>query len=95
MVDDALAQLDEGRVAIVAADEAIDRLVPADPNPRTVWLSARAAKGMEFDSVIVVEPAQIAAASNGLSLLYVALTRTTDRLAIIHAEPLPDVLSPR
>jgi DNA helicase IV len=51
------------------------------------------AKGLEFDDVIVVEPAQIAAAqSRGLHRLYVALTRAVSRLTVLHAEPLPEPL---
>ena len=48
------------------------------------------AKGLEFDHVIVVEPARIAAAeARGLHRLYVALTRAVSRLTVLHAEPLP------
>ena len=48
------------------------------------------AKGLEFDQVIVVEPARIAAAeSRGLQRLYVALTRAVSRLTVLHAAPLP------
>jgi DNA helicase IV len=48
------------------------------------------AKGLEFDSVVVVEPAGIVAQSpSGMRALYVALTRCTRRLAIVHREPLP------
>ncbi|MHB1594077.1 MAG: HelD family protein [Streptosporangiaceae bacterium] len=48
------------------------------------------AKGLEFDHVIVVEPARIAAAeARGLHQLYVALTRAVSRLTVVHAEPLP------
>lgn len=50
------------------------------------------AKGLEFDSVIVVEPARFLEAPGGLSLLYVALTRSTDRLTIVHRRPLPELL---
>ena len=51
------------------------------------------AKGLEFDDVIVVEPARIAAAeSRGLHRLYVALTRAVSRLTVLHAEPLPELL---
>jgi DNA helicase IV len=58
-----------------------------------VVLGAEGAKGLEFDNVIVVEPAQIAAESpQGLRALFVALTRPTRRLALVHAEPLPKVL---
>jgi superfamily I DNA/RNA helicase len=51
------------------------------------------AKGLEFDAVIVVEPALIVAQPpEGLRALYVAVTRCTRRLAIVHREPLPAVL---
>jgi DNA helicase IV len=50
-------------------------------------------KGLEFDGVVVVEPAQIADESpQGLRALYVSLTRATKRLTIVHAEALPSVL---
>ena len=52
-------------------------------------------KGLEFDHVIVVEPARIAAAEErGLHRLYVALTRAVSRLTVLHAEPLPAPLAP-
>jgi hypothetical protein len=51
------------------------------------------AKGLEFDQVIVVEPARIAAAeSRGLHRLYVALTRAVSRLTVLHEDPLPVAL---
>ena len=51
------------------------------------------AKGLEFDQVIVVEPARIATAeARGLQRLYVALTRAVSRLTVLHAEPLPEPL---
>ena len=53
------------------------------------------AKGLEFDSVVVVEPAGIVAQSpSGMRALYVALTRCTRRLAIVHREPLPAPMLP-
>ena len=52
-------------------------------------------KGLELDGVVVVEPARIVSdAEHGLRSLYVALTRSTQRLTIVHAQPLPDVLRP-
>jgi hypothetical protein len=58
-----------------------------------VVLGADEVKGLEFDCVVVVEPAQIVGeAEHGLRSLFVALTRCTSRLAIVHAEPLPEVL---
>ncbi len=56
-------------------------------------LSPWKAKGLEFDSVVVVEPARLLDEPNGLSLLYVALTRSTDRLTIVHRRPLPEALA--
>ena len=47
-------------------------------------------KGLELDGVVVVEPADIVAGEQqGLRALYVALTRSTKRLTIVHAKPLP------
>ncbi|HZT84206.1 MAG TPA: ATP-binding domain-containing protein [Gaiellaceae bacterium] len=56
-------------------------------------LTPRRAKGLEFDHVIVVEPAAIADdGDRGLRELYVALTRPTKTLVVVHARPLPDGL---
>jgi DNA helicase IV len=65
-----------------------------------VLLPADEANGLEFDGVVVVEPALIAAepsqaerppqpSTRGLRTLYVALTRLTQELAVVHAMPLP------
>jgi hypothetical protein len=52
-----------------------------------------ATKGLEFDAVLVVEPERILAEGpQGAADLYVALTRATQRLGVLHREPLPDVL---
>jgi DNA helicase IV len=54
---------------------------------------APSAKGLEFDAVVVVEPAAIAGDDRrGLRLLYVALTRPIQHLSIVHAQPLPSPL---
>jgi DNA helicase IV len=56
-------------------------------------LSVADAKGLEFDSVVVVEPAAIVAEHvQGMHALYVALTRATKRLTIVHREELPEPL---
>jgi len=47
------------------------------------------AKGLEFDAVIVVEPSAVYDDARGGRLLYIALTRAVQELAIVHAEPLP------
>jgi DNA helicase IV len=58
---------------------------------------ATVAKGLEFDRVVVVEPAAIAAAEpdvrTGLRRLYVVLTRAVSALTIVHARPLPSALA--
>jgi DNA helicase IV len=96
-----------GSVAVIAADQQVPELsrlltghaVPhsvldgADAAERLTLVPVTLAKGLEFDHVIVVEPAAIARAeARGLQRLYVALTRAVSRLTIVHAEPLPDLL---
>ena len=55
-----------------------------------IVLSPEEAKGLEFDNVVVVEPTHIVASCDrGLQALFVALTRCTRRLALVHAQPLP------
>ncbi len=50
-------------------------------------------KGLELDTVVVVEPARIVAEeAQGMRALYVALTRATKSLAVVHVEPLPEAL---
>ncbi len=64
---------------------------------RVPVITPREAKGLEFDHVVVVEPAAIVAEAGGrrgLRELYVALTRPTTTLVITHAEPLPPALAP-
>ena len=57
---------------------------------RVSVLTPEQVKGLEFDDVVVVEPAAIVAASaRGLSDLYVALSRPTRRLVVVHGAPLP------
>jgi DNA helicase IV len=61
---------------------------------RLVCLPASLAKGLEFDSVVVVEPSQIVGAEpRGLNRLYVVLTRAVSALTVLHTRPLPVELS--
>ncbi|MBV9383376.1 MAG: AAA family ATPase [Streptosporangiaceae bacterium] len=68
-------------------------VLDGDPGPgdtRLTVVPVTLAKGLEFDHVILVEPARIAAGeSYGLRRLYVALTRAVSRLTVLHSEPLP------
>jgi DNA helicase IV len=93
----------DGRVAVIAppallAQAAATLGVSAGPDldaPVTV-LTPELAKGLEFDSVVVVDPAGIAAASpRGRADLYVALTRTTRRLGLVINGGLPPELAGR
>jgi DNA helicase IV len=60
--------------------------------PVTV-VATTAVKGLEFDAVVVVEPAAISGDdARGLRLLYVAMTRPIQHLSIVHAEALPALL---
>ncbi|MFE0811336.1 HelD family protein [Streptomyces sp. NPDC058848] len=95
-VADAVRELtpEEGRLAVIAPRELHRALaarldgVTAGAEPdlthTVVLLDPRQSKGLEFDSVLVVEPGRY-----GTSDLYVALTRATQRLGVLHTEPLP------
>jgi DNA helicase IV len=99
----------EGSVAVIAADAAVERvrahlaaagLRAATPDEveseaRVTVVPATIVKGLEYDHVVVVEPADIVAAEpRGLHRLYVVLTRAVSRLSVVHAEPLPGPLGP-
>jgi DNA helicase IV len=91
----------DGSVGVIAADAAVPRLAAAlrgagidvggaEDEERVTLLPATLAKGLEYDHVIVVEPADIVAAEpRGLHRLYVVLTRAVSRLAVVHRAPLP------
>ena len=98
-----------GRVALVAtaarlpdvrsALTALGRPVPetsegaaVDLGSDLVVLSPVQTKGLEFDVVVLVEPAEVLHQSAGD--LYVAMTRPTQQLHVLHATPLPDGLLP-
>ncbi len=56
-------------------------------------MSPTEVKGLEFDNVVLVEPAEVRATPTGLADLYVALTRATSRLEIVRAGDLPAELA--
>jgi DNA helicase IV len=67
---------------------------PVELESPVVVLSVRQVKGLEFDCVLIADPAQILAESpRGLNDLYVALTRATQRLGVVHSGKLPGVLA--
>jgi hypothetical protein len=66
-----------------------------DTDTRLALVSASAVKGLEFDQVVLVEPADIADPAlgpAGLRRLYTALTRAVLGLTVVHAKPLPGAL---
>ncbi|WP_433530900.1 HelD family protein [Micromonospora sp. CA-263727] len=94
----------QGSIGVIAADDAVEGLRAAlaaagvetatDDDPqaatRVTVMPATLVKGLEYDHVIVVEPAAIVAAEpRGLHRLYVVLTRAVSRLSVLHAAPLP------
>ncbi|WP_405777008.1 HelD family protein [Streptomyces sp. NBC_00859] len=97
------ARADEGRIAVIAPaglHRELAAVLPdvdegePDLHRPVVLLAPRQAKGLEFDTVIVVEPGQILSGSpRGTSDLYVALTRATQRAGIVHTgDRLPECL---
>ncbi|MGL5858548.1 MAG: HelD family protein [Angustibacter sp.] len=86
----------QGTVGVIAPQAEVDaigsalRSEPGLPAGRVSVTDPVRVKGLEFDDVVVVEPARIVAGSErGLADLYVALSRATRRLVVVHAEPLP------
>jgi hypothetical protein len=70
----------------------------AEEDSRLTVVPAAVAKGLEFDHVVLVEPADIAAGDDvdprfGLRRLYIALTRAVSGLVVVHAKPLPEALA--
>src|SRR5579885_372410 len=86
-----LARLD-GLLAVIVPDELLGDAAADDLWDGVPLLEPRRAKGLEFDHVVVVEPALIASHEQGLRELYVALTRPTKTLVVVHARPLPTEL---
>ena len=87
-------ELDDGTVAVLAPSTLTDRLADELRGDDVQVLDGARAKGLEFDAVLLVDPAGLAAeAAEGLRALYVALTRATQRLTILHGGDLPEVLA--
>jgi len=95
---------DGGRLAVIVPDTRVAELAAAVPEaisgdrPESLdsvaaLLTVTQAKGLEFDRVVLADPAGIIAQSaNGGHDLYVAITRATHRLTVVHDGDLPDAL---
>jgi DNA helicase IV len=107
VVEEELAELTasgEGRLAIIAPGARLAALAAAVPgavpgdqaealDSPVALLTVAQAKGLEFDRVVLADPAGIIAQSpKGGHDLYVAITRATHRLAVVYEGELPDVL---
>ena len=98
-----------GSVGVVVADDDVDAFSALlgvehavlgrddQPDARVTLVPATLAKGLEYDHVVVVEPAAIvsgeASTWQGLRRLYVVLTRAVSGLSVVHARPLPAELA--
>jgi DNA helicase IV len=101
------AAIGAGRLAVIVPADRVDELTRAvgvavpdvvleDPSldRPVVVLSVKQVRGLEFDSVLVADPARIVADSPaGLNDLYVAITRATQRLGVVHEGDLPPALA--
>ncbi|MGV9266377.1 HelD family protein [Kitasatospora sp. NPDC003701] len=98
----------EGSTGLIAADARVPLLAEAltaaglpylspgaetSAEARLTLVPASLAKGLEYDHVVLDEPAAVVAGEpderTGLRRLYVSLTRAVSGLAVLHAEPLP------
>jgi superfamily I DNA/RNA helicase len=100
---------EERSVGVVAPEPLLDAIATALRDAAAGFVDGRRAvelgdgvalvppemvKGLEFDAVVVAEPAAIArAGEHGLRLLFIALTRAVRTLTVVHAEPLPAALA--
>jgi DNA helicase IV len=102
------AALREGRLAVIVPESRVAELGAvvagavtgtsygehSDLTSAVVLLGVGQAKGLEFDSVLIADPAAILAESpRGRGDLYVAMTRTTRGLGILHTDPAPPEIS--
>ncbi|GAA2889659.1 AAA family ATPase [Streptosporangium fragile] len=100
VVEGELAEIGEGRLAVIVPDARYDRIAALFPRDGDVLdapvavLTVTASKGLEFDAVVVVEPDEILTRTPmGGHDLYVAITRATRRLTVTHRKDLPPMLS--
>jgi DNA helicase IV len=85
------------RARLAAVTAAVEARLPgmsADLTEGPVVLPPEGAKGLEFDSVLVVDPVGIVEEGvRGHNDLYVVLTRATQRLGVVHPGELPPELT--
>jgi DNA helicase IV len=99
-----LDELPRGSLGVVAPDAMVDDLsrelselgvehgsaIRTGLDAGVTMVPVSVAKGLELDGVVVVEPDRIVRdAAHGMRSLYVALTRSTQRLSVVHGGELP------
>jgi DNA helicase IV len=73
-----------GVITTMTRRDEVSGWLPADRDPRIRVVGSLEAKGLEYDAVVLVEPADLVAeSSTGRRALYVALTRATQRLTVL------------
>lgn len=96
----------EGSIGVIVPDATVEQVAgsldgiahavlgpDSTEEHRVLVIPATLAKGLEYDHVIVVEPADIVEAEpRGLARLYVVLTRAVTSLTVLHHKPLPEQL---
>jgi DNA helicase IV len=105
-----VALAEEGSIGVIVADADVPAVTAAldglaaehgvlgqgdeDDTSRITVVPASLAKGLEYDHVVVAEPAAIVEGEpRGLRRLYVVLTRAVSRLVVVHGRPLPAELA--
>ncbi|WP_170318795.1 HelD family protein [Allorhizocola rhizosphaerae] len=85
----------EGSIGVIVADASVSSVRALAPEDQRVdVVPVTLVKGLEYDHVLVVEPADIVEAEErGLHRLYVALTRAVTSLTVLHTKPLPEAFA--
>lgn len=85
-LDDMLQEVD-GTIGLVCPASLVDQAGDLATNPRIIPVTTMQAKGLEYDGAVVVDPERIVSETgnptSGVRVLYVALTRPTQRLAVV------------
>jgi len=97
-------RIPDGKVAVIAPENLTSAIYealgiaksgrhrPAMLDEQIAVITVDEARGLEFDSVVIAEPSAIVSEYGGLRALYVALTRSTQRLVVVHSKELPRAL---
>jgi DNA helicase IV len=99
IVPDTLVEVVGARLTDAGIAHAVLGQEPAEFEAHLDLVPASLAKGLEFDHVVLLEPAALVAGEadrqTGLRRLYVCLTRAVTSLVVLHADDLPEELAPR